>query len=161
MSNTAPCCGENKHNWSEADQDVCDACLMEDLRKLAKLGDEQVELLAKASAAIIKQGERLEELEKQRDSYILLTGKAAKNDRRMIERRNDALKLPLMFHRGGIWSAEDVAEWRRITGSDEATTKVMCDHICRVCPPTTDYFDEKGMLRTKDGERSIFDDVDK
>ncbi len=47
-------------------------------------------------------------------------------------RLTDALKLALMFHRGGIWSAENVAEWRRITGSDEATTKVMCDHIRKV-----------------------------
>lgn len=41
----------------------------------------------------------------------------------------DALRLPLLFHHGGPWTPEDRAEWIRITGVDEATTKVMCDHI--------------------------------
>jgi hypothetical protein len=41
----------------------------------------------------------------------------------------DALKLPLLFHAGGPWTAERRAEWLRITGSLEATSKVMCDHL--------------------------------
>lgn len=41
----------------------------------------------------------------------------------------DALRLPLLFHHGGPWTPADRAEWIRITGVDEATTKVMCDHI--------------------------------
>ena len=49
-----------------------------------------------------------------------------------VEKLEDALKLVLMFHKGGIWSAENVIEWRRITGSEEGTTKVMCDHIRKV-----------------------------
>jgi hypothetical protein len=41
----------------------------------------------------------------------------------------DALKLPLLFHAGGEWDAARRAEWLRITGTTEATTKVLCDHI--------------------------------
>jgi hypothetical protein len=41
----------------------------------------------------------------------------------------DALRAVLMFHEGGEWSADRRAEWKRITGSDEATTKVLCDHV--------------------------------
>jgi hypothetical protein len=42
---------------------------------------------------------------------------------------DDACRAVLMFHEGGEWTAERRAEWKRITGSDEATTKVLCDHI--------------------------------
>jgi hypothetical protein len=41
----------------------------------------------------------------------------------------DALRLVLLFHTGGDWTAERRAEWLRITGSTEATTKVLCDHV--------------------------------
>jgi hypothetical protein len=41
----------------------------------------------------------------------------------------DALKLPLLFHAGGPWDAKRRAEWFRITGCLEATSRVMCDHI--------------------------------
>ncbi len=41
----------------------------------------------------------------------------------------DAVKLVLLFHSGGIWDNDKRAEWLRITGSTEATTKVMCDHL--------------------------------
>jgi len=41
----------------------------------------------------------------------------------------DALALVLLFHRGGPWSAESRAEWFRITGSHDATTRVMCDTV--------------------------------
>ena len=41
----------------------------------------------------------------------------------------DALRAVLMFHDGTTWDAERRAEWKRITGSDEATTKVLCDHV--------------------------------
>ncbi len=40
----------------------------------------------------------------------------------------DALKLVLLFYTID-WTEEKKAEWLRITGSHEATTKVMCDHI--------------------------------
>ncbi len=39
------------------------------------------------------------------------------------------LTLPLIFHAGGRVSPEAHAEWKRLTGSDEMTTKVMCDAI--------------------------------
>ena len=41
---------------------------------------------------------------------------------------HDALKLVLLFH-GVAWDETERAEWERITGTREATTKVLCDHI--------------------------------
>lgn len=41
----------------------------------------------------------------------------------------DAIKLPLLFHAGGAWDDQRKAEWLRITGTNEATAKVMCDHL--------------------------------
>jgi hypothetical protein len=41
----------------------------------------------------------------------------------------DAIRLVLLFHGGGDWNKEHRAEWLRITGTAEATTKVMCDHL--------------------------------
>jgi hypothetical protein len=41
----------------------------------------------------------------------------------------DALRLVLLFHDGGEWNTEKRLEWLRITGTREATTKVMCDHV--------------------------------
>lgn len=41
----------------------------------------------------------------------------------------DALALPIIFHGGGIWDDARQAEWLRITGTREATTKVLCDHM--------------------------------
>lgn len=38
----------------------------------------------------------------------------------------------LLWHRGGPWSAEDREMWRHYTGSDDATTKVLCDLARRV-----------------------------
>ena len=40
----------------------------------------------------------------------------------------DALSLVLLFYTID-WTPEKKAEWFRITGSHEASTKVMCDHI--------------------------------
>jgi len=40
-----------------------------------------------------------------------------------------ALELPLLFHGAGPWDEAKRARWKAITGSDEATNKVMCDHI--------------------------------
>jgi hypothetical protein len=51
-------------------------------------------------------------------------------DRAEIDRLREALTLPLLFY--GQWTEGDVAEWQRITGSREGTTKVMCDHIRKV-----------------------------
>lgn len=49
-----------------------------------------------------------------------------------------ALRLPLLFHQGGEWTPEHRAEWLKITGYEDATTRVMCDHIRKVlgepCP---------------------------
>lgn len=40
----------------------------------------------------------------------------------------DALRLVLLFH-AIDWTAERRAEWLRITGTKEATTKVLCDYV--------------------------------
>jgi hypothetical protein len=40
----------------------------------------------------------------------------------------DALNLVLLFYTVH-WTEEKKLEWHRITGTNEATTKVMCDHI--------------------------------
>lgn len=53
----------------------------------------------------------------------------------------DALKLPLLFYAAGTWTGPQRDEWQRITGTREATTRLMCDHIravlgggrCEVC----------------------------
>ena len=61
MSDTAPCCGENKHNWSEADQLLCDACLIEELQGLsvrmsrATKQLEKLEAVAQAAEEIVDQ----------------------------------------------------------------------------------------------------------
>lgn len=41
----------------------------------------------------------------------------------------NALKLVLLFHHGGAWTTDNKAEWKKITGHTEATTKVLCDHV--------------------------------
>lgn len=41
----------------------------------------------------------------------------------------DALRLVLLFHSGGVWGEAQKTEWLRITGTTEATTKVMCEHV--------------------------------
>lgn len=40
----------------------------------------------------------------------------------------DGLRAVLLFH-GAQWGDKEKREWTRITGVDEATTKVLCDHI--------------------------------
>ena len=41
----------------------------------------------------------------------------------------DALKAVLLFHSGGEWDSLRRAEWAALTGSSEATTKVLCDTV--------------------------------
>jgi hypothetical protein len=61
----------------------------------------------------------------------------------MTEAMAAALKLVLRFHSGRPWTNDDRAKWRELTGSDEATTKVMCDHIRKVIPS-----EERGEVMT-------------
>lgn len=42
-----------------------------------------------------------------------------------------ALDAVLIFHSGTEWDASRRAAWKRCTGSDEATTKVLCDTVRR------------------------------
>jgi hypothetical protein len=42
-----------------------------------------------------------------------------------------ALRLPILFYKGGPLEEADIAEWEAATGTREVTTKVMCDAIRR------------------------------
>lgn len=43
-----------------------------------------------------------------------------------------ALSLVLEFHSATPWTPERTEAWRTITGTDEVTTRAMCDHIRKV-----------------------------
>jgi hypothetical protein len=47
----------------------------------------------------------------------------------IIKRLKLALELPLLFHSGRQWDQTQIARWESITGSKDAYTKLMCDHI--------------------------------
>jgi hypothetical protein len=38
----------------------------------------------------------------------------------------------LLFHRGGEWTAQDRVAWQVLTGSEDATTKSLCDFARKV-----------------------------
>lgn len=59
----------------------------------------------------------------------LRVAEARRKDAEENRRLRDALKLPLLFHRGGEWTTEHGDEWERITGIRDATSKFMCDAI--------------------------------
>ena len=40
-----------------------------------------------------------------------------------------ALEAVLLFHSGREWDGDARAKWRELTGSSEATTKVLCDCV--------------------------------
>lgn len=40
-----------------------------------------------------------------------------------------ALNAVLLFHSASPWDEQKREAWRAITGTDESTTKVLCDHI--------------------------------
>lgn len=65
------------------------------------------------------------EVGKARDVFVLRAEAAEAENVRLRE----ALALPLMFHAGGKWDEEQRAEWYRLAGTYDATTKVMCDTI--------------------------------
>lgn len=48
-----------------------------------------------------------------------------------IEQLRIALELPLMFY-SAVWSDGLANRWKTITGTNEVTTKVMCDCIRRI-----------------------------
>lgn len=41
----------------------------------------------------------------------------------------EALHAVLLFHSGDRWDTEKNARWLLLTGSEEATTKVLCDTV--------------------------------
>jgi hypothetical protein len=45
-----------------------------------------------------------------------------------IAKLRAALELPLLFYTAD-WSEPTMARWLEITGTTQATTKIMCDHI--------------------------------
>lgn len=51
-------------------------------------------------------------------------------DARLIAAAPDLLAVTeavLLFHSGGAWDPAKAARWTELTGSDEATTKALCD----------------------------------
>lgn len=56
--------------------------------------------------------------------------------RAQVAALRDVLLLPLMFYAGGGWMDHHRLRWKEITGSDEATTKVMCDTIRNILAAT-------------------------
>lgn len=44
-----------------------------------------------------------------------------------IERLREAVEACLLFHDAAEWDAGKRLAWHRLTGSSEATTKVLCD----------------------------------
>jgi hypothetical protein len=40
-----------------------------------------------------------------------------------------ALHAVLLFHGGGYWGPNEAAQWERLTGAKEATTKALCDVV--------------------------------
>ncbi len=40
-----------------------------------------------------------------------------------------ALDTVLLFHSAGPWDKSRRASWKRLTGADDATTKVLCDLV--------------------------------
>lgn len=52
---------------------------------------------------------------------------------RLVAEREAALEAVLLFH--GPWDEQKQARWKAITGKDEATTQVLCDHIRKVLAP--------------------------
>lgn len=49
-------------------------------------------------------------------------------DAQRLHLAEEALRLVLLFHSSG-WGPEKENQWYCITGLEEATTKVLCDHI--------------------------------
>ena len=49
--------------------------------------------------------------------------------RKENERLREALRLTLLFHSGSPWDDSKRLAWLKITGVEEATTKVLCDTI--------------------------------
>jgi hypothetical protein len=50
----------------------------------------------------------------------------------MSARLREALELVLLVHRGGPWATEERQRWLAVTGSQEASTRSLCDHIRKV-----------------------------
>lgn len=41
----------------------------------------------------------------------------------------DAARAALLFHSASPWDVEKAAEWKRLTGSDDATTRALCEFL--------------------------------
>jgi hypothetical protein len=89
----------------------------------ARLRKELEERAAALDAAQAHENEMADMLTMSLDRGIRLEAALAEARR--------ALELPLIFHSGGYWSSELRSRWSEITGTEEATTKIMCDTIRR------------------------------
>lgn len=55
-----------------------------------------------------------------------------------VERLMEVVEAFLLFHDGGYWDAPKASRWKSLTGSEEATTKVLCDfarQVMALCRP--------------------------
>ena len=52
--------------------------------------------------------------------------------KKYIKELEGALELPILFYSASPWDDAKKFRWKQITGSEEANTKVMCDHIRKV-----------------------------
>jgi hypothetical protein len=76
----------------------------------------------------------LARLEKRLDQFrsYSITVDSALRDRQRCDQLESALRLVLDFHGAGHWDETRRHRWQVATGTDEATTRVMCDHIRQV-----------------------------
>lgn len=44
-----------------------------------------------------------------------------------VRRLERVARAILLFHDVGVWTPDELAKWRELTGRDEATTRVLCD----------------------------------
>lgn len=66
-----------------------------------------------------------------------------------VERCKDALKALLLFHGVGPWDKEKSAEWVKLTGHHDATTKVLCDNARRALTSVSSPADRRALRPTE------------
>ena len=49
-----------------------------------------------------------------------------------LAKAREALELVLLFYDGNPWTVEKCDDWKKITGTFDASTRTMCDHIRKV-----------------------------
>lgn len=84
----------------------------------------------------LESGEEID-LQNARQSAEAIMNAAKDRVEKGRDRLEEALCLVLEFHNPAPWTAERRLMWKTITGSDDASTKAMCDHIRKVLGEST------------------------